>query len=1285
MPGPQPFRRRLRPIVAATSGLAIGLAGIGATALPATATPASQDPPASTDAVAGGSHSVTLITGDRVTVTDMSDGTHTVSIDTAVEGAGVQTYEVGGDLHVVPQGAMPYLASGVLDGDLFNVTKLIEFGYDDASVDATPIIVEHGTGASTFAAPLPGVKVQAPLESIGGVAATLGHAGAAGTWQALTAPSVGTFSTSPTLAGGIEAIHLDGKVQATLDSSVDYIDAPEAWADGYTGQGITVAVLDTGYDDTHPDLQGRVADGAKSFVPGEEVDADPNGHGTHVASTIAGTGAAGGGTHRGVADGANLLIGKVLGADGYGQDSWIIEAMEWAGQNAPIVSMSLGSSEASDGKDLMAESLNQVAQETGALFVVAAGNAGAAETIGAPGSAEEAFTVGSVDDPSGYLSYFSSQGPLARSGAMKPDVTGPGNDVTAARSADSGGEGPYVAMSGTSMATPHVAGAAAILLSANPDLTTAELKAALASTATDVGYTPYEGGTGVIDVDAALEAPVVAGGSGDFGMLVWGAEPAPVSRTIEYTNRTDAEVTVALETTLSDTTPDDGTGEPGPMSAGIAFDALTIDAESLTIPAGETRSVTMTVDPAKVPAGTQLSGVLVGAVDGVPVTRTALGMIAEAERYDLTITATDFDGNPVDSYAFLWNPATQFAEPIPVSGETTLRLKKGDYSVVSFMELQRTPDTVASVLVGEPTLELDEDKTVALDARTAKQVTVDVGEDGLESVFRRMDMKVDDFFASAMMPILTDEMWAQPMTIDDADFDFSARWRLQTPLLTVSTGKMPLDVIVPGGSALLDGSITETAVNAGAGTAEELAAAGAAGKIAVVTRTPEISASQQAAAAAAAGAKLLVLVNDEDGEFNEWVGSDVDFTNAAIPVATVSGVEGRQLIETLSGKKKVRLSAVGVPATDVVYDIAEWGDGEIPTDLAYTHSSKDLARIDTRYHGQQEEVAEFRYDFVPGAEYGNGFPFRAQRGMDRTEWINTDNLRWNQWVAVTSVMWEIRDKQRTYERGERTEEEYFGGIVRPYVATGFWVPYRVSDYTQINVPSWADGGDPDHTGSFDTWMPDSTVQQLTDVYIDGVLVKQAEHQGANLFALPDGEQEWRVVSTATHDGSHLAGSTKTVSDWTFRSEGRLGDWNNRLLPMIQAYYDVDVNVENLAGEGRRKGTGIPLGLELGHVAGTVPAGAITDATLEARTAGGEWKPVALKPAETDAPAGSVEHDGDIFVKSRAWVSGFAAEIPVSDKGGWVDLRVTAADAEGNTFSQEIEKAFQAAPAKGARH
>src|SRR5206468_3471719 len=112
-----------------------------------------------------------------------------------------------------------------------------------------------------------------------------------------------------------------------------------------------VAMLDTGYDTSHPDLKGRVSQ-AQSFVPGQSVE-DGNGHGTHVLSTIGGTGASSeGGREKGVAPGADLIVGKVLSNEGSGADSWIIGGMEWAvGQGAKVVSMSLGSTEASDGTD----------------------------------------------------------------------------------------------------------------------------------------------------------------------------------------------------------------------------------------------------------------------------------------------------------------------------------------------------------------------------------------------------------------------------------------------------------------------------------------------------------------------------------------------------------------------------------------------------------------------------------------------------------------------------------------------------------------------------------------------------------------------------------------------------------------------------------------------------------------------------------------------------------------------------------------------------------------------
>ena len=122
--------------------------------------------------------------------------------------------------------------------------------------------------------------------------------------------------------------------------------------------------------------------------------------------------------------------------------------------------------------------------------------------------------------------------------------------MTAARSADSGGEGSYIGMSGTSMATPHVAGAAAILKQQHPEYTGDQIRALLMSSATDVGLTSYEAGSGVVDIDQAIDAPVIASGSGDFGTLAWGEAPDPVVRSVDYTNRGADDVVLELSAAL---------------------------------------------------------------------------------------------------------------------------------------------------------------------------------------------------------------------------------------------------------------------------------------------------------------------------------------------------------------------------------------------------------------------------------------------------------------------------------------------------------------------------------------------------------------------------------------------------------------------------------------------------------------------------------------------------------------------------------------------------------------
>ncbi|WP_424863333.1 S8 family serine peptidase [Streptomyces sp. MMS24-I29] len=201
-------------------------------------------------------------------------------------------------------------------------------GYDDERSDGIPLIATYpaAKGRALPAAPR-GAKRTRTLESIHGAALKADKDTARTFWN-----DISRASGARSLDNGIGKLWLDGRVEARLKDSVPQVGAPQAWAQGYDGKGTKVAVLDTGIDAGHPDIKDRILD-AKSFVPGEEV-VDRNGHGTHVASTIAGSGAASQGANKGVAPGTGLIVGKVLGDEGFGADSGIIEAMEWASAGA---------------------------------------------------------------------------------------------------------------------------------------------------------------------------------------------------------------------------------------------------------------------------------------------------------------------------------------------------------------------------------------------------------------------------------------------------------------------------------------------------------------------------------------------------------------------------------------------------------------------------------------------------------------------------------------------------------------------------------------------------------------------------------------------------------------------------------------------------------------------------------------------------------------------------------------------------------------------------------------
>ncbi|MGV9312229.1 S8 family peptidase [Streptomyces sp. NPDC003691] len=697
-------KRLLRVALAVTLGTAL-TAGAGA----ASAQPGGEKARQGTQA----GTTVTLITGDRVVV-GAGGRIMQVRPGEGREGIPVRTERAQGRTYVVPYDAQRLIAAGKLDRRLFDVTELASPEGRRLHGDGVKAIVTYkGPSAGAAKKTVRASASHRALPAVGAEAvAAATPTGAAELWDALTRTTRGGALTT---TAGIEKVWLDAVVKATLDRTTRQIGAPKAWSRSYDGTGVKIAVIDTGIDKRHPDLAGRVV--AERNFTGDADAGDRNGHGTHIASTAAGTGAASGGTHKGVAPGATLLNGKVLDAQGSSSFSKIMEAIDWAvAQGADVVSLSFGSAD-SPGIDPMEALVNKYTTEKGVLFAIAAGNNGPGpSTIGSPGTAAEALTVGAVDNDN-VIAGFSSRGPRGEGGNIKPDVTAPGVAVTAAAA----GTGGYTDMSGTSMATPHAAGAAAILKQRHPDWTGARIKAALTGSAAPGPYSVFDQGTGRIDIDRATAQNVVAEpASVSLGSPRWPHNDADlVTERITYRNTGTVDLTLDLAL-ASATGPD---GKPAPTGL------FSLGASRLTVPAGGTASLDVTADVRAGSTDGRYQAIVVAqGDDGRTVVRTATTVNREPESYELTIRAIGRDGKPdPNAAAAIGFPGGESPDRVltvdPTTGERTVRLPKGHYAVTG---QSHDPATDGTDLIVRPLLELTGDTTVVLDARTTKPVRVTV-------------------------------------------------------------------------------------------------------------------------------------------------------------------------------------------------------------------------------------------------------------------------------------------------------------------------------------------------------------------------------------------------------------------------------------------------------------------------------------------------------------------------------------------------------------------------------
>jgi len=310
----------------------------------------------------------------------------------------------------------------------------------------------------------------------------------------------------------VKNVYDEIKYKAHLTHSVSQIKADKVQQDlGYTGKGVVVGIIDTGIDYMHPALGGGIGEGYK-VIGGydfENDDSDPiddEGHGTHVSGIVAGESD----SIIGVAPDAQLLAVKVLDENGYGETSNIIRGIEYCydPDNDPttddkvdVLNMSLGSFRTAPNP---MDSIINTVSEAGILCVISAGNYGEYSSIGSPGTAREALTVGACDSDF-ELTGFSSRGPDPIYDQIKPEVVAPGDEIYSSVL-----NGQYERYSGTSMAAPHITGVAALIKEKYPNIASSDLKSLIVNNTTTIeGEDVYSVGNGCVDALKAIEDSLI--------------------------------------------------------------------------------------------------------------------------------------------------------------------------------------------------------------------------------------------------------------------------------------------------------------------------------------------------------------------------------------------------------------------------------------------------------------------------------------------------------------------------------------------------------------------------------------------------------------------------------------------------------------------------------------------------------------------------------------------------------------------------------------------------------
>jgi subtilisin family serine protease len=1154
---------------------------------------------------ADGRWTVTLLTGEVVEVWSDAEG-RAGAVVRGHSGSMRSLRKPDGDLYVMPVRITPLLVD-VLDHELFNVTGLVRQDLDDASIGTVPLIVQHraDTSARSAMTSLSTVEDQQPLPSIDAVAAEVPKGDAAATGELLAELSGEVTSRSRSVAG-ITRIWLDRRVTTAsadaaqsvdtarssrptaqapeqagpprpgLDRNLTQIDADGAWAAGLTGDGVKVAVLDTGVDAQHPDLAGRIV--AQENFSASPDTVDRFGHGTHVAATIAGSGAAARGARRGVASDADLLIGKVLDDEGFGSDSEVIAGMEWAAPQADVVNMSLGGYP-TDGSDPLSLALDALTEQHGTLFVVAAGNSGpTARTVDTPGSADRALTVGAVDG-SDTVADFSSRGPLVDSNELKPEVLAPGVDVVAARASGTAMGEPvdanYTKASGTSMAAPHVAGAAAVLAQRHPDWNGDQLENALIGTTDPTTADGFDGGAGRIDVGDAIGIPArVDRDVVDVAL----ADPRtePHTEEITFTNTSGSSQTLALDVELEDRQRD-----------AVHADAVSVAPAQLTVPAGGTGTATVSIDAPALDAGLY-SGVVTadptpadpGAAGEDDDVRVPVGVHVQPEMATLTIEATPPPGAGDDTP---WGSVSivnidDFATYNLVGGlyfgeSASIDIPAGRYAVVGDVTtVNADGDVVAQV--GDPEVTVDGATTVAFDGSDAVPYTPTVeGVAEAVPVATNVGMVITPDAGTGGFSLVQEVYsWypSPPVHVTEMEGDaanFARRApvaRLQAPPITarVAGSSTPVEVTLTSGPFPAEGAHAWQAVDVGDG--QDLSAAR--GELAVVRLPADLTEREDITVRAGEAGVAVVAFVAPDRSVLTLGGFNTPASN--VPMIAAAGSSASALIDAAAGGDDVTITVAGSPYVyDLVLPEPSADDQLDPDPVVDRATQRRLARLDERFYrdaGTEVDGERRRALSVSLMELDT-----VGRLPERRTAYVSPSVTWQSyvfgeglialpgWPPIAAPLALSITPETTYAAGSRQRLDWLRRPVPPGPdgapsGRNFCEPRpmeRTVDTMYVAVETGQDGRD-----RFTCNDPATSTLTLER---DGTVVGTAATASAS-FPVPVARANYRLTYEQATEAPYADRSTTA---WSFRSAGDPHAGLVRL-PLVVVDYDLPLDTQN---------------------------------------------------------------------------------------------------------------------------